>query len=217
MKNPKFYAAKASIDSIYPGMTIGVGTGSTVDELIPQLPSDCRYVASSIRTGQSLNAHNLTVLEFNEVDKIDVYIDGADAIYPSFVLLKGGGGAMTREKILATFADKFIVIADGTKWGQDFKNIACPVEVIDFTRSHVARQIRAMGAHCEYRSGFKTDQGHVILDVYGFDLGQPNQLELSIKKIPGVIDSGLFALRRPECILIADNDQVKKIDKDSDH
>ena len=210
-KDSKQLAAKHSLQFIEKGMVVGVGTGSTVDQLIPLLQQieGCQFVASSVKTEQALLAQGSPVLSLNDVSGIDLYIDGTDAIDDDFLLLKGGGGAMTQEKILATHARLFVVIADHSKQKSQFSDLPCPIEVLDVARSQVARTMRAMGAHPEYRFGFQTDHGNRILDVFGLDFAKPVWLENQIKQIPGVVESGLFAKRRPEFTIIAKEDQVQ--------
>lgn len=215
MGNSKLVAAKHSLQFIEKGMVVGVGTGSTVDQLIPLLLQfeGCQFVASSVKTEQALITQGSSVCALNDIGSIDVYIDGTDVIDPDFFLLKGGGGAMTQEKILATHAESFIVIADHTKQKANFADAACPVEVLDVARSQVARTLRSMGAHPEYRFGFQTDHGNRILDVFGLDYSEPVRLENAIKQIPGVVESGLFAKRRPEFAIIAKESQVQLLQR----
>jgi ribose 5-phosphate isomerase A len=210
MDNQKKMVASASLSLIQPKTVVGIGTGSTVEELIPLLKDhSCTYVSSSKRTSAVMRARGFDIVSANEVSHLDIYIDGTDAVNDDFLLIKGAGGAMTQEKLLASMANVFVVIADESKYHQDFSQVACPIEVIEGARSFCARQIRSMGAIPNYRMGQKTDQGHDILDVYGFSYAEPVALEECLNHMPGVLDSGLFAKRRPDHVLIAKGPQVQ--------
>lgn len=210
MLDQKKKVAAASLQFIQPKMVIGIGTGTTVEELIPLIHDhSCTYVSSSQRTSAAMAARGFEVVSANDVAYLDVYIDGADAINDDFILIKGAGGAMTCEKLLANMAKTFVVIADESKYHRDFSQEPCPVEVINAARSFCAREMRSMGAAPHYRFGKKTDQGHDILDVYGLSYAKPVALEERLNLIPGVLDSGLFAKRRPDHVLITIGAQVQ--------
>lgn len=214
-------AARAALQYIEDDMMVGVGTGSTVDYFITAL-STLKHrisgtVASSIRTETRLKSLGLPVYDLNTVDQIQVYIDGADEINDHFQMIKGGGGAHTREKLLAKVAKKFICIADESKYvallGKEFP---VPVEVIPMARSYVARELVKLGGHPVYREGFLTDNGNIILDIYnltGSSLTETlNKLEDQINSITGVLDNGIFASRTADKLLLGQKDgSVKEL------
>ena len=201
----KKMAAEAALRYIRPGMVVGVGTGSTTNLFIEALGAAKihvdGYVASSIATENRLKAQGLNVLELNATGDIPVYIDGADEADPHFRLIKGGGGALTREKIVASAARLFVCIADDGKDKPMLGKFPLPVEVIPFARSFVARQLVKIGGSPTLRSGITTDNGNVILDVTGLDFSDPLRLEETINAIPGVLDNGIFAHRRADVML----------------
>ncbi|MBU2732507.1 ribose-5-phosphate isomerase RpiA [Acidithiobacillus ferridurans] len=201
----KKMAAEAALRYIQPGMVVGVGTGSTTNFFIEALGAAQihvdGYVASSIATENRLKALGLNVLELNATGDIPVYIDGADEADPHFRLIKGGGGALTREKIVASAARLFVCIADDGKDRPMLGKFPLPVEVIPFARSFVARQLVKIGGSPTLRSGITTDNGNVILDVTGLDLSDPLRMEETINAIPGVLDNGIFAHRRADVML----------------
>ena len=201
----KKMAAEAALRYIQPGMVVGVGTGSTTNLFIEALGAAKihvdGYVASSIATENRLKAQGLNVLELNATGDIPVYIDGADEADPHFRLIKGGGGALTREKIVASAARLFVCIAYDSKDKPMLGKFPLPVEVIPFARSFVARQLVKIGGSPTLRSGITTDNGNVILDVTGLDFSDPLRLEETINAIPGVLDNGIFAHRRADVML----------------
>ncbi len=210
MLEQKTMVAKACFEMIQSNTIIGIGTGSTVEAFVSLLDNrSCTYVSSSERTTSVMKKKGFEVVSANDVSYLDIYIDGTDAVTDDFLLIKGAGGAMTQEKLLANMARVFVVIADESKYHQNLQDIPCPVEVIQSARSFCARQIRAMGAIPSYRFGSKTDQGHDIIDVYGFSYAEPVGLEERLNHIPGVLDSGLFAKRRPDHVFIAKGAQVQ--------
>lgn len=210
--NFKKAAAQAALTYIKPDTIVGVGTGSTVKFFIDALATIKNKiegaVASSVATAELLKAAGIQVIDLNNVDKIPVYVDGADEINPHYQLIKGGGGAMTREKIIATVADQFICIADESKQVKVFGAKPIPIEVIPMARSYVARQIVKMGGFPTYRQGFVTDNGMVILDVLNLDLTDPLKLEEKLNNIVGVVCNGLFAHRTADVLLIAGENGV---------
>lgn len=206
-------AAQAALAYIKPGMIVGVGTGSTVNFFIDAL-SQSRidvegYVASSIATEQRLKAAGLTVLDLNQTGDIPVYVDGADEIDPHFRMIKGGGAALTREKIVASASRQFICIVDDSKEKGMLGQFPLPVEVLPFARSYVARQLVKMGGNPTLRQGVTTDNGNVILDVVGLDFTDPMNLEKEINNIPGVLDNGVFAKRRADVLLVGGDSGVQ--------
>ena len=207
--------ARAAIDYVVPGAIIGVGTGSTANYFIDELgrikdriPA---AVASSEATAKRLAGHGIKVLDLNDVTDMPVYVDGADEIDPSMAMIKGGGGALTREKIVAAVAQKFVCIADASKLVQTMGKFPLPVEVIPMARAHVARELAKLGGEPVLRAGFTTDNGNVILDVYGLSITDPVALEERINHITGVVANGLFARRGADVLLLASPDGVQKL------
>ena len=201
--------AKAAIDYVVPGAIIGVGTGSTANFFIDELgrikdriPA---AVASSEATAKRLAGHGIRVLDLNEVSELSVYVDGADEITADMAMLKGGGGALTREKIVAAVAQKFVCIADASKLVQTMGRFPLPVEVIPMARAYVARELAKLGGEPVLRAGFTTDNGNLILDVHNLAIDNPVALEEAINHIPGVVTNGLFA-RRPADVLLIGTD-----------
>ena len=205
--------AKAAIDYVVPGAIIGVGTGSTANFFIDELgrikdriPA---AVASSEATAKRLAGHGIRVLDLNEVSELSVYVDGADEITADMAMLKGGGGALTREKIVAAVAQKFVCIADASKLVQTMGKFPLPVEVIPMARAYVARELAKLGGEPVLRAGFTTDNGNIILDVKGLAITDPKALETLLNAIVGVVTNGLFALRGADVALLAGTDGVK--------
>ncbi len=197
------------------GSIIGVGTGSTANFFIDALaPLKGRYkgaVASSEATRKRLEGHGITVLDLNDVDDIPVYVDGADEIDAGLNMIKGGGGALTREKIVAAVAKRFVCIADGSKLVNTMGKFPLPVEVIPMSRAHVARELAKLGGTPVLREGFVTDNGNLILDVKGLSITDPKGLEAAINQITGVVTNGLFALRPANLLLLGTAEGVKTI------
>lgn len=211
----KLSAAKAALEYITEDQIIGVGTGSTVNIFIEQLATVknkiAGAVASSESTASALKAHGIPVVDFNSVDVLPLYVDGADAYNTLKQLIKGGGGALTREKILAYASKKFVCIVDASKKPSVLGESAVPVEVIPMARSLVARELVKLGGQPQYRNNFTTDNGNIILDVFGLQITQPIELEHKIKQIIGVVESGIFATRSADVILVGEATAVKKI------
>lgn len=208
-------AAKAALEFIEDDMIIGVGTGSTVDCFIQELKSIKHKidgaVASSVATAERLKALSIPLMDLNSVHDLPIYIDGADEVNANKKMIKGGGGALTREKIIATVAKKFICIADKSKFTDILGNFPVAVEVLPMARSYVARQIVQFGGDPVYREGFETDNGNVILDVYNLKLLNPLEMEEKLKAIVGVVESGIFARRPADTLLLGDENGVEKI------
>ena len=200
-------AAEAALSFIDAGTIVGVGTGSTANFFIDALATrkdDIRgAVASSEASAERLRHHGIEVFDLNEVDDIPVYVDGADEVTRHREMLKGGGGALTREKTVAAVAKQFICVVDESKLVPRLGAFPLPVEVIPMARSYVARRLTALGGRPEYRTGFVTDNGNVILDVKGLDIMRPIQLEEQINNIVGVVTNGLFANRPADVVLCA--------------
>ena len=209
----KQQVAKAAIEYVKTGI-IGVGTGSTANYFIDYLAEAKSKidgaVASSEATAQRLRKHGIEVFDLNNVDGMDIYVDGADEIPEHMHMLKGGGGALTREKIVAANAIKFICICDESKYVPTLGKFPLPVEVLPMARSYVARQLSAMGGQPKLRD-FTTDNGNIILDVHNLNIEDPIETEKSINQIVGVVTNGLFAKRSADVLLLATDEGVKTI------
>lgn len=211
--------AKAALNYILPKLerqsVIGIGTGSTancfIDLLAAHRDEFKGAVASSEASTQRLAAHGIEVFDLNSTGELDVYIDGADETNPRLELIKGGGAALTREKIVAACAREFVCIADGSKWVETLGTFPLPVEVIPMARSFVARELVKLGGDPVYRQGAVTDNGNVILDVHHLQITSPRLLEEKINHITGVVTSGLFALRPADVLFIARNTGIEKV------
>ena len=197
------------------GSIIGVGTGSTANFFIDALaPLKHRYkgaVASSEATKKRLEGHGIPVFDLNDVADIPVYIDGADEIDAGLNMIKGGGGALTREKIVAAVAKTFICICDASKLVDVMGQFPLPVEVIPMARAHVTRELAKLGGSPVWRTGFITDNGNLILDVGGLSISDPKGLEARINQITGVVTNGLFALRPADVLLLGTAKGVRTI------
>ncbi|MBD1565306.1 ribose-5-phosphate isomerase RpiA [Vibrio sp. SA48] len=198
-------AGWAALKYVEKGSIVGVGTGSTVNHFIDALGSikdDIKgAVSSSIASTEKLKGLGIEVFDCNDVIKLDVYVDGADEINPTRDMIKGGGAALTREKIVAAIADKFICIVDGTKAVDFLGKFPLPVEVIPMARSYVARELVKLGGDPEYRHGVVTDNGNIILDVHGLKITDAKALEDKINGIAGVVTVGLFAHRGADVVI----------------
>jgi ribose 5-phosphate isomerase A len=208
-------AAQAAIPYIEEGMVLGMGTGSTVAELIEEL-KDCKIqlagaVSSSTRTTLALQAARIPVLDLNAQADLSLYIDGADEADEHGVLIKGGGGALTREKVIAAASEKFICIIDDGKLVRSLGTFPLPVEVIPMARSYVARQLAKLGGRPVLRDGVLTDNGNEILDVHDLRLTDPLGMEDAIDRIAGVVTVGLFARRPADLLLVAGDLGVKTL------
>jgi len=199
-------AAIKALDYIDNDTIVGVGTGSTVNHFIDALATIKNNitgaVSSSEESSKRLKAHGIEVFDLNHIDVLDVYIDGADEITQHMAMIKGGGAALTREKIVAAVAKKFICIADDSKQVELLGNFPLPVEVIPMARSYVARELVKLGGDPVYRQGVVTDNGNVILDVYNLKITDPKALENVINGIVGVVTNGLFAQRGADVLLL---------------
>jgi ribose 5-phosphate isomerase A len=213
-------AAAAAIDYIDPWLTpdavIGVGTGSTADlfiDLLCQQRTRFRTaVASSERTAERLRAGGVEVLALNDVDAMPVYVDGADEINPKGEMIKGGGGALTREKIVASVAKRFVCIVDASKCVQVLGRFPLPIEVIPMAVSAICRKCHALGGTPVVREGFTTDNGNPIIDVSGLEIGQAAELESQINQWPGVVTNGLFAMAGAQVALVAHANGVQTVE-----
>jgi ribose 5-phosphate isomerase A len=202
----KKQVAEAAIEYVESGTVIGVGTGSTANFFIDALAAIKGRidgtVASSVASAERLRGHGIPVMDLNEVGQLSVYVDGADETNDQLHLIKGGGGALTREKIVAGASDRFVCICDESKLVKVLGAFPLPVEVIPMAQSYVARELVKIGGTPELRSGFTTDNGNIILDVKGLEIMQPCTLESQINNIPGVVTVGIFANRPADVLLL---------------
>jgi ribose 5-phosphate isomerase A len=210
----KQQVARAALQRVREDSVLGVGTGSTVNCFIDALAdSGLRLeaaVSSSEATTKRLRDIGIEVIELNQAGTLDLYVDGADEFDPHRRLIKGGGGALTREKIVAAASRTFVCIVDESKQVGVLGKFPLPVEVIPMARSFVARQLVAIGGQPELREGFVTDNGNVILDVYNLDLVDPVSVEKQLNNLPGVVTCGLFALRPADLVLMASESGVRE-------
>ena len=210
----KKQVAEAALRFVPEGEVIGVGTGSTanffIDGLATMKDRIKGAVASSDATAERLKGHGIPVLSLNDVDSLPVYVDGADEVNAHREMIKGGGGALTREKIVAAVAREFVCIVDGSKQVKRLGRFPLPVEVIPMARSLVARKLVALGGQPEYREGFVTDNGNIILDVHNLDIVNPIEMEEKINNIVGVVTNGLFAKRPADVVLVGENGSVNQ-------
>lgn len=212
MSAAKISVAKKAVkyikDKISKETVIGIGTGSTVNFFIQELCNLKHHfkgvVSSSNASSELLKEKSIEVFSLNDVNEVEFYIDGADEVTPENFLIKGGGGAHTREKIVAAASNEFICIVDKTKLVNKLGAFPLPVEVIPESRSMVARKITAMGGKPVYRNNFLTDQKNHILDIHDIDISDPVRLEEILNNIPGVVDNGVFAKNKPKLVLISD-------------
>lgn len=203
--------AEAALERILPTLddqtVVGVGTGSTANHFIDALAESgaafAAAVASSEATATRLKGHGIRVMELNDVERVACYVDGADEVAPDRALIKGGGGALTREKIVAAKAEEFLCIVDDSKLVVRLGTFPLPVEVVPMARRLVVERLEELGGKPRLREGFVTDNGNPILDTYGFDVIDAPLLETAINDIPGVVTNGIFAVRRPEVVVVA--------------
>ena len=219
LDSKKLKVAKSSLDYIEHDCVLGVGTGSTVNFLIDLLPDLINkiqaVVSSSDESTKRLEAHGFEVSNLNNIGNIDLYIDGADEATKNLHLIKGGGGALTREKILAASAKKFVCIVDDSKIVDRLGNFPLPIEVLPMAQSYIAREIVKMKGQPILRENFITDNGNHILDIHNLDITNPIETETEINQIPGVMTVGIFARRPADILLIAEENTIKIItDKD---
>ena len=208
-------AAKASLEFIEPGIVLGIGTGSTVNELIAMLPTVRdridKLVSSSKASTQLLQQQGFEVSTLNEAGDVDVYIDGADEATKRLHLIKGGGGALTREKVLAGAARRFVCIVDETKLVGMLGSFPLPIEVLPMAQAFVAHKLLKLRAQPVWREGFVTDNGNHILDVHDLNISNPLEMETRLNQIPGVLTVGIFAHRPADILLIADDAGVREM------
>ena len=212
----KKIAAQAALQFVKPEMIVGVGSGSTVNcfiEALGSMKDEIKgAVAASKNSEELLKKHGIEVFSANDVASLDIYVDGADEINPQKMMIKGGGAALTREKIVAALAKNFICIVDSSKQvdmlGSTFP---LPIEVIPMARSQVARKLVALGGTPEYREGVVTDNGNIILDVHNFEILNPVEMEKELNNIAGVVTNGVFALRPADTVIVGTPDGAKII------
>lgn len=208
-------AAAAALAYVEEGSFVGIGTGSTANHFIDQLAASTKRiagaVASSKATEERLKKAGIPVVDLNDVGPLPLYVDGADEATEHLHLIKGGGGALTREKIVAAASEKFVCIADGSKLVPRLGAFPLPVEVIPMARSYVARQLVRLGGEPVLRQSFMTDNGNVILDVHNLNIMNPVELESEIDHIAGVVSNGLFARRAANVLLLGTDSGIKKL------
>lgn len=206
-------AGWAALKYLKKGAVIGVGTGSTVNHFIDALKhfkdSIKGAVSSSVGSTEKLEKIGIEILDCNDVEKLDLYIDGADEINLAKDMIKGGGAALTREKIVAAVSDKFICIVDSTKVVDTLGNFPLPIEVIPMARELVVRELRGLGGDPIYRENTTTDNGNIILDIQGMRISRPRELEVTLNNIPGVVTNGLFANRGADVCIIGTPEGVR--------
>jgi len=211
----KTLVGQAALEFVVPGSVVGVGTGSTVNKFIDSLASMKQRIAgavsSSAQTTARLQALGIRVFDANEVEGIPVYIDGADEIDGQGCMIKGGGAALTREKIVADLAERFVCIADESKRVEVLGRFALPVEVIAMAHQQVARRFRALGGRPVLREGVITDDGNPLLDVHGLSIADPLAMETEINQWPGVVAVGIFARHRARVCLLGTSSGVQRL------
>jgi len=209
--------AKAAIEYIPVDSIVGVGTGSTANFFIDELGKIKHKirgaVASSEASAEQLQGHGIEVLSLNDAGDIPVYVDGADEITKHMHMIKGGGGALTREKIVAAASKKFICLCDASKLMDTLGKFPLPIEVIPMARSYVARRLAIMGGQPKLREGFTTDNGNIIIDIHNMEILNPTTLETTLDHIAGVVTNGLFALRPADVLLLGTPEGVKTMTK----
>ncbi len=214
-RDKKRTAAEAALEFIEPGTILGVGTGSTVNFLIKMLPGIRdridRVVSSSAASTALLEENGFEVSTLNETGDLDLYIDGADEANKRLELIKGGGGALTREKVLAAAARRFICIVDDTKLVGMLGRFPLPIEVLPMAQEMIARRMLKMRGQPIWREGFITDNGNHILDIHDLQISNPLEMEARINRIPGVISVGIFAHRPADILLIGEDDGVREM------
>jgi len=210
--------AQAALAHVLPslgaGRIVGVGTGSTTNYFIDALASvKERFdaaVSSSDASAERLAAHGIEVLDLNDVDAVAVYVDGADEVEPGGALIKGGGGAHTREKIVAAASEVFVCIVDDSKMVNTLGAFGVPVEVVPMARRSAARRLQSLGGDVRERGGFVTDNGNAVLDVHGLSIAEPHAIEARFNNVAGVVENGIFAVNRPDLVLVGTSDGVRE-------
>ncbi|MFT5549997.1 MAG: ribose 5-phosphate isomerase A [Candidatus Azotimanducaceae bacterium] len=212
----KIVAAKAALDYIKPNTIIGVGTGSTVNHFIDLLAENFKgqikaAVSSSVASTERMRHFGIPVIDLNEAGRLSIYVDGADESNHQLHLIKGGGGALTREKIIAAASDEFVCIADASKLVNVLGDFPLPVEVIPMAQNLVARQLEKLGCEAKLREGFVTDNGNIILDLHGLQIEDALMLENQINQMIGVVCVGLFAQRPADVLILGEDNGARKV------
>jgi ribose 5-phosphate isomerase A len=211
----KKLVAQAALKHVVEDAVVGVGSGSTVNFFIDALAGIKRRiegaVAASEASAERLKKHGIRVFDLNAVDELPVYVDGADEVNEHLYMIKGGGGALTREKIIAAVAEKFVCICDTSKLVGVLGRFPLPVEVIPMARGHVGRELRRLGGHPELRDGFRTDNGNLVIDCHGLSITDPPRLEADLNNIAGVVTNGLFARRAADLLLLGGDRGVRAL------
>lgn len=211
----KQLVAREALKHVVEDAIVGVGSGSTVNLFIDALAAIKGRIEGAVAASEAsavqLKKHGIRVFELNSVDELPVYVDGADEVTEHLYMIKGGGGALTREKIIAAVARKFVCICDSSKLVPVLGKFPLPVEVIPMARSYVGRELRKLGAYPELREGFKTDNGNLILDCRGLAITDPPRLEAELNNIAGVVTNGIFARRRADLLLLGAPDGVRMV------
>lgn len=213
----KKQAAQAALQYVKPDTIVGVGSGSTVNLFIEALGTMRNQIKGAVAASKNsealLRKQGIEVFSANDVDSLDIYVDGADEINPQKMMIKGGGAALTREKIVAALAKTFICIVDKSKQVEVLSaEFPLPVEVIPMARSQVARKLASLGGSPEYREGVVTDNGNIILDVYRFPILEPIEMEKNLNNIAGVVTNGIFALRGADIVIVGTPEGAQIID-----
>jgi len=212
----KALVGQAALRFVPPGQVIGVGTGSTVNHFIDALAASGLRIGGAVSSSEQstlrLRGRGITVLDSRDVERLPVYIDGADEIDPRGCMIKGGGAALTREKIVADLAERFVCIADASKQVDVLGRFPLPVEVIAMAAAQIARRFRALGGDARLREGVLTDNGHPILDVHGLRITDPPAFEAEVNQWPGVVTVGVFARHRAQVCLLGAAEGVRQID-----
>lgn len=212
----KTLVGRAALDFVVPGSVVGVGTGSTVNKFIDALAGMRERIVGAVSSSQlsteRLRAHGIAVFDANEIDRLPVYVDGADEIDRRGFMIKGGGAALTREKIVADLAERFVCIADASKQVDVLGRFALPVEVIDMARERIVRRFADLGGRAVLREGVLTDNGHPLLDVHGLHITDPLAMEAEINQWPGVVAVGIFARHRARVCLLGTAEGVQRLE-----
>ncbi len=215
----KKIAAEAALEQIKRGSIVGVGTGSTVNFFIDGLARVRERISGTVSSSETstrrLQAHGIPVIDLNEAGRLDLYVDGADEATRELHLIKGGGGALTREKIVAAASDRFVCIVDESKLVDRLGRFPLPVEVIPMARALVASAMTRLGASVAWREGFTTDNGNHILDLHGLDITDPVDLERRINQVVGVVTVGLFAARPADLLLVGSSKGVVSLSRET--
>jgi ribose 5-phosphate isomerase A len=211
----KQLVAREALKHVVEDAVVGVGSGSTVNHFIDALAGIKGRiegaVAASEASAERLKKHGIRVFDLNAVDELPVYVDGADEVNEHLYMVKGGGGALTREKIIAAVARKFVCICDASKLVGVLGKFPLPVEVIPMARGHVGRELRRLGGHPELREGFKSDNGNLVIDCHGLTITDPPRLESELDQVAGVVTNGLFARRPADLLLLAGPGGVRTV------